>query len=148
MIDRVALATYRTPCAVSVAQSNSERRKLSLVLAMLKLAVIAERSLLLMARMTNPAHVAMQMRKANQALAELAAQQKAVALGASAKARYREAQVKSANECLHRLELSSLEDLQQEIAAMQQQLEIDEQVHEVAAPVIALIWTDLCQSGN
>lgn len=76
----------------------------------------------------------LQVRKANQALAELAAQQKAVALGGSAKARYREAQVKSANECAHRLEVSSLEDLQQEIAAMQQQLEIDEQVHEVCSP--------------
>ena len=73
------------------------------------------------------------MRKANQGLADLAAQQKAVALGGSAKARYREAQVTSANECMHRLELSSLEDLQQEIAAMQQQLEIDEQVHEVCS---------------
>ena len=85
--------------------------------------------------------VAMQMRKANQALAELAAQQKAVALGGSAKARYREAQVNSANECLHRLELSSLEDLQQEIAAMQQQLEIDEQVHEV--PALLTAWFEV-----
>lgn len=82
----------------------------------------------------------LQMRKANQALVELAAQQKAVALGGSAKAQYREAQVTSANECLHRLELTSLEDLQQEIAAMQQQLEIDEQVHEVGCKSSCMAW--------
>lgn len=71
------------------------------------------------------------MRRANQELAELAAQQKAVALGGSAQARYQEAQVNAANQCLHRLELSGLEEVQHEMAALQQQLNIDQQVHEV-----------------
>ncbi len=71
------------------------------------------------------------MRRAGQALAELNGQQKAVALGGSSKARYREAQVGAANECACRLENSKLSQQQDQIAALQQQLEIDQQVHEV-----------------
>lgn len=72
------------------------------------------------------------MRRAGQALSELNGQQKAVAIGGSSKARYREAQVGAANECVRRLENNSLSQLQDQIAALQQQVEIDQQVHEVA----------------
>ncbi len=76
-------------------------------------------------------HHWLQMRRAGQALAELNGQQKAVALGGSSKARYREAQVGAANECARRLESNSLSELQDQIAVLQQQLEIDQQVQEV-----------------
>ncbi len=76
-------------------------------------------------------HQWLQMRRAGQALAELNGQQKAVALGGSSKARYREAQVGAANECARRLESNSLSELQDQIAVLQQQLEIDQQVQEV-----------------
>lgn len=72
-----------------------------------------------------------QMRRASQALGELNQQQKAVALGGSSKARYRQAQVGAANECARRLENCMLTELQDQIAALQEQLEIDQQVHEV-----------------
>lgn len=71
------------------------------------------------------------MRRASQALAELNQQQKAVALGGSSKARYREAQVGAANECARRLENCKLTDLQDQIAALQEQLQMDQQVQEV-----------------
>ena len=73
------------------------------------------------------------MRKASRALAELNQQQKAVALGGSSKARYREAQVGASNECARRLENSKLSELQDQIATLQEQLEIDQQVHEVTS---------------
>ncbi len=76
-------------------------------------------------------HYWLQMRRAGQALAELNGQQKAVALGGSSKARYREAQVGAANECARRLESNSLSEVQDQIAVLQQQLEIDHQVQEV-----------------
>ena len=81
----------------------------------------------------------LQMRRAGQALAELNGQQKAVALGGSSKARYREAQVGAANECARRLENHSLAELQDQIAVLQQQLEIDQQVHEVAVSSVHLM---------
>ena len=71
------------------------------------------------------------MRRASQALAELNQQQKAVALGGSSKARYREAQVGAANECTRRLENCKLSEVQDQIAALQEQLQIDQQVQEV-----------------
>lgn len=71
------------------------------------------------------------MRRASQALAELNQQQKAVALGGSSKARYREAQVGAANECASRLDSCKLSELQDQIAALQEQLQIDQQVQEV-----------------
>ncbi|KAL0052349.1 hypothetical protein WJX82_000706 [Trebouxia sp. C0006] len=74
-----------------------------------------------------------QMRRAGQALAELNGQQKAVALGGSSKARYREAQVGAANECARRLESNSLSEVQDQIAVLQQQLEIDHQVQEAGS---------------
>ncbi|KAL3157596.1 hypothetical protein ABBQ32_012046 [Trebouxia sp. C0010 RCD-2024] len=74
-----------------------------------------------------------EMRRASQALAELNQQQKAVALGGSSKARYRQAQVGAANECARRLENSMLSELQDQIAALQEQLEIDQQVHEASS---------------
>ena len=77
------------------------------------------------------------MRRASQALAELNQQQKAVALGGSSKARYREAQVGAANECARRLENCKLTELQDQIAALQEQLEIDQQVHEVPFNALA-----------
>lgn len=79
------------------------------------------------------------MRRAGQALAELNGQQKAVALGGSSKARYREAQVGAANECARRLENHSLAELQDEIAVLQQQLEVNQQVHEVAVSFVHLM---------
>lgn len=80
----------------------------------------------------------LQMRRAGQALAELNGQQKAVALGGSSKARYREAQVGAANECARRLENHSLAELQDEIAVLQQQLEVNQQVQEVAVSSVHL----------
>ena len=74
------------------------------------------------------------MRRASQGLAELNQQQKAVALGGSSKARYREAQVGAANECARRLDNCQLSELQDQIAALQEQLEIDQQVQEVCSP--------------
>lgn len=77
--------------------------------------------------------VSVQMRRASQALAELNQQQKAVALGGSSKARYREAQVGAANECARRLESCKLSELQDQIAVLQEQLEIDQQVQMVCS---------------
>ena len=73
------------------------------------------------------------MKRAAQALAELNAQQKSVAVGGSSRARYREAQVTAANQCTRRLKAESLLDLQDQIAALTEQLEMDQQVHEVCA---------------
>ena len=72
------------------------------------------------------------MKRANQALAELNAQQKSVAVGGSSRARYREAQVGAANQCTCRLKADSLVELQDQIAALTEQLEMDQQVHEVS----------------
>ena len=87
---------------------------------------------------TDEMWVCVQMRKASHALAELNQQQKAVALGGSSKARYRQAQVGAANECARRQESCMLSELQDQIAALQEQLEIDQQVHEVWRPSIGL----------
>lgn len=82
--------------------------------------------------------VSVQMRRASQALAELNQQQKAVALGGSSKARYREAQVGAANECARRLENCKLSELQDQIAVLQEQLEIDQEVQMVCSVLIPL----------
>ena len=66
---------------------------------------------------------AVQMRRASQALAELNAQQKSVAVGGSSRARYREAQVGAANQCTRRLKADSLVELQDQIAALTEQLD-------------------------